>query len=176
MIRSAKSRISHSGLFFLIAVILLSLRVDAAVVKGTVRDTLGEPIPYMVVMVKNTSYGVNTNLDGTYFLELKPGNYTLVFSQLGYQTQEHAVTATSGKTVVLNITMQSSAKELGAVVITGKGDRDKGKEIMKKVIARRDNYWDKVDNYSCRTYQKSSLEKQKLKKPFEDTLYAKEEP
>ena len=124
MIRSAKSRFIHSGIFFLIAIILLSFKADAAIVKGTVRDTMGEPIPYMVVMVKNTSYGVNTNLDGTYFLELKPGNYTLVFSQLGYQTQEHSVTATTGKTVALNITMQSSAKELGAVVITGKGDRE----------------------------------------------------
>jgi hypothetical protein len=176
MKRSISSRLKFSAFLLLIAFTLLGFRADAAIVKGTVRDTMGEPIPYMVVMVKNTSYGVNTNLDGTYFLELKPGNYTLVFSQIGYQTQEHPITTTSGKTIVLNITMQSSAKELGAVVITGKGDRDKGKEIMKKVIARRDNYWNKVDNYACRTYQKSSLEKQKIKKPFEDTLYAKEEP
>jgi hypothetical protein len=130
----------------------------------------------VVVMVKNTSYGVNTNLDGTYFLELKPGPHTLVFSQTGLKTIDTLVTVPSGKSLVLDITMHSSAYMMGGVEIVAKGDRDKGKEIMKKVVANRDNYWDRVDNYKCRTYQKSSLEKQKIKRPLEDSLYAKEEP
>lgn len=164
----------------LVLVVLLCLSsgfANAGVVKGTVRDTMGEPIPYVVVMVKNTSYGVNTNLDGTYFLELSAGKHTLVFSQTGLQSIDTTINITPGKSLVLDLVMKSSVVMMGGVEIVAKGDRDKGKEIMKKVIAQRDNYWDRVDNYKCRTYQKSSLEKQRIKKAFEDTLYVKpEEP
>lgn len=131
----------------------------AGVIKGTIRDTAGEAIPFVVVNVKNSSYGVNSSISGYYFMELKPGKYTLVFSQLGLMTQEHTVTITDEKPVALNVTMKMNAKELGAVEISAKGDRDRGKEIMRKVIDARGGYWDKVENYKCNTYQKSSLEK-----------------
>ncbi|MEO5645756.1 MAG: DUF5686 and carboxypeptidase regulatory-like domain-containing protein [Bacteroidia bacterium] len=139
----------------------------AGVIKGTIRDTTGEPIPFVVVSVKNSSYGVNSNISGYYFMELKPGKYTLVFSQLGLMTEEHIVTITDEKPVVLNVTMKTSAKELGAVEIAAKGDRDRGKEIMHKVIDARSGYWDKVENYKCSTYQKSSLEKFPTEKALE---------
>jgi hypothetical protein len=154
-------------------VLCMGTRAQAAVVKGTVRDTFGEPLPYVVVMVKNTSYGVNTNLDGTFFLEVAPGKHTLVFSQLGLQTIDTTVTVQSGKALLLNITMQSNAKMMTGVEIVAKGDRDKGKEIMKKVVATRDDYWDDVENFKCRTYQKSSLEKIRIKRPLDDSLHAK---
>lgn len=157
----------------LVVILCSCAQLQAAVVKGTVVDTMGQPIPYVVVMVKNTSYGVNTNLDGTYFLEVVAGTHTLVFSQLGLETVDTTITVASGKSLVLNITMTSGAKVLNGVEIVAKGDRDKGKEIMKKVVARRDDYWDDVDNFKCRTYQKSSLEKIRIKKPLEDSIYAK---
>ncbi|CAN5295900.1 hypothetical protein BH09BAC5_BH09BAC5_04450 [soil metagenome] len=144
-------------LFILIA--LFPLTSLAGVIKGTIRDTTGEPIPFVVVGVKNSTYGVNSSLSGYYFMELKAGTYTLVFSQLGLEPQEHLVTITDEKPAVLNIVMKASQKELNEVQITAKGDRDRGKEIMKLVIDNRGDYWDKVDNYKCNTYQKSSLEK-----------------
>lgn len=174
---SASRKLARFAVLALVMVLCSCSEAIAGVVKGTVRDTLGQPIPYVVVMVKNTSYGVNTNLDGTYFLELQSGPHTLVFSQTGLLTIDTLINVPSGKSLVLNVTMRSSVHVMGGVEIVAKGDRDKGKEIMKKVIANRDNYWERVDNYKCRTYQKSSLEKQKIKRPFEDSLYAKpEEP
>jgi hypothetical protein len=147
----------HILLFLLLSITPLTSL--AGVVKGTIRDTAGEPIPFVVVNVKNSSYGVNSSLGGYYFMELKAGTYTLVFSQTGLATQEHKVTITDDKPLVLNVTMKMSAKELAAVEIAAKGDRDRGKEIMRKVIDARGTYWDKVENYKCNTYQKSSLEK-----------------
>ena len=131
----------------------------AGVIKGTIRDTTGEPIPFVVVGVKNSSYGVNSSLGGYYFMELNAGKYTIVFSQMGYETQEHIVTITDDKPMVLNVVLKVSPKELNAVEITAKGDRQRGKEIMHKVVDARSGYWDKVENYKCNTYQKSSLEK-----------------
>lgn len=128
----------HFIFFLLLSIIPLSS--FAGVVKGTIRDTAGEPIPFVVVNVKNSSYGVNSSLSGYYFMELKAGKYTLVFSQTGLAPQEHVVTITDAKPTVLNITMKMSAKELGAVEISAKGDRDRGKEIMHKVIDARGDY------------------------------------
>lgn len=168
------SRLHRRALFVLALLLVVGGSLFAGVVKGTVRDTLGQPIPYVVVMEKNTSYGVNTTLDGMYFLQLTPGTHTLVFSQLGLETLELVVEVPSGKSIVHDVTMKSSSTVLNAVEIVAKGDRDKGKEIMKKVIAKRNNYWNQVDNYSCKTYQKSSLEKIKIERPGGDSLYAKD--
>lgn len=154
-------------ILFLLFLVITPLTSLAGVVKGTIRDTAGEPIPFVVVSVKNSSYGVNSSLGGYYFMELKAGKYTLVFSQLGLMPQEHVVTITDEKPTVLNVTMKMMAKELGAVEIAAKGDRDRGKEIMHKVIDARGGYWDKVDNYKCITYQKSSLEKFPTEKALE---------
>ncbi|MFN8713569.1 MAG: DUF5686 and carboxypeptidase regulatory-like domain-containing protein [Bacteroidota bacterium] len=142
-----------------IFVFLLPLGLRAGVVKGIVSDTTGQPLPYVAVMVKNSAYGVNSNLGGAYFLELNPGNYTLLFSQLGFASVEKAITITDGKPLVLNVVMYPVAKQLNTVTITTKGDREKGREIMRKVIDNRSAYWDRVSTYQCRTYQKASLEK-----------------
>ncbi len=144
---------------------LLPLSSFAGIVKGTIRDTTGQPIPYVVVGVKNSSYGVNSNLAGAYFIELKPGNYTLVFSQIGLLPQEHSITITDDKQLVLNVVMKSSAKELSTFEVKAHGDRDRGKEIMHHVIDSRNDYWNRVENYKCNTYQKSSLEKFLIEKP-----------
>lgn len=147
----------HLAVFFLLLISPFTL--SAGAVKGTVRDTTGQPLPYVAVLVKGSTYGVNTNLNGGYFLELKPGSYTLVFSQIGLEPQEHAVTITGEKVELLDVTMKTSSKLMSTFEVTAKGDRDKGKEIMKKVIDHRAEYWDKVQNYKCNTYQKSSLER-----------------
>ncbi len=144
-----------------------SFAVRAGIVKGVIRDTTGQPIPYVVVGVKNSSYGVNSNMAGEYFLELKPGNYTLVFSQIGLLTQEHVVTIADEKSVVLNVKMKTSAKELSTFEVKAHGDRDKGKEIMHHVIDSRNDYWNRVENYKCNTYVKSSLEKFLIEKPHD---------
>jgi hypothetical protein len=162
----------------LIAFLLLLLSpftLSAGAVKGTVRDTAGEPLPYVAVVVKGSTYGVNTNLAGGYFLELKPGTYTLVFSQTGLEAQEHSVTITGEKVVQLDITMRSSSRLMATFEVVAKGDRDKGKEIMKKVIDQRSEYWDKVQNYKCNTYQKSSLERVPNDK-YKDAAAAAPEP
>ncbi|MBI3509580.1 MAG: carboxypeptidase-like regulatory domain-containing protein [Bacteroidetes bacterium] len=152
-----------SILFFLL--FIFPVFAFAGVVKGVVRDTSGQPLPFVVVGVKNSTYGVNTNLTGAYFMELKAGNYTLVFSQLGFVSQEKNIVISDDHASEVNVVMNSDVRVLNEAQITAKGDRDKGKEIMKEVIAHRDDYWNRVQNYKCDTYQKSSLEKILREKP-----------
>ncbi len=159
--------------FLLVFFCFLPFGLRAGVVKGTIRDTTGQPLPYVAVSVKNSSYGVNSNLNGAYFLELKPGTYTLVFSQLGLTSLEQTVTVTDAKPVVLNVTMRVSSLTLSTFEVSVKGDRDKGKEIMKQVIDKRSTYWDRVNTYQCRTYQKASLEKASNDPASRDSSLAK---
>ncbi len=58
-------------------------------VTGTVMDgEFNEPMAFSNVVVKGTTIGVSADFDGKYELELEEGTYTLVFSFVGYTTQE----------------------------------------------------------------------------------------
>jgi uncharacterized protein YegP (UPF0339 family) len=72
----------------------------SAVIKGVIIDQNNEPVPYVSVYIKNTTFGVSSNLKGEYFLETKAGNYTLVFSSIGYETQEHQVNTLKSSPVI----------------------------------------------------------------------------
>ena len=83
-------------------------------VKGVVKDTHGEPLIGVSVLVKGTGKGAVTNIDGEYTIQADAASPTLVFSYVGYQTQEVAV----GNRRVVDVTMQDDSKVLGEVVVT----------------------------------------------------------
>ncbi len=85
-------------------------------VSGKVTDNNGESLPGVNVLIKGTTLGVVTNLEGKYKLDV-PENATLVFSSIGYLSQEVAV---SGRTVV-DIALSEDARELEEVVVTAMG-------------------------------------------------------
>ena len=51
-------------------------------------EEFNETMPFANVLVKGTSQGVTTDFDGNYTIIIEPGEYTLVFSFVGYQTKE----------------------------------------------------------------------------------------
>jgi len=156
------------NLIFFTLFLVISAGSRAGILKGKITDEKGEPVPFASIYVKNTSFGVSSDLKGNYFLELKNGKYTVVFSFIGFETQEQPVEI-KNSTTVLNITLKESASELSGVEIYA-DKRDIAKDIMKKVRDKRKDYLDKVKNYSCRTYQKISLEKEPIDKTVPDTI------
>src|SRR5690606_28201523 len=74
--------------------------VEEVTVTGTVTDESGEPIPGVTVSIPGTGIGTATDLDGKYSLSVPDGS-TLVFSFIGFQTQQIAV----GDQSVINVTM-----------------------------------------------------------------------
>src|SRR5699024_5217173 len=75
--------------FLTIFIVGLNLQGFGQNVSGTVRDgSTGNTIPGVNVLVKNKSIGVATDVDGVYTLQVPSLKDTLVFSFLGYQTQE----------------------------------------------------------------------------------------
>lgn len=158
--------------------ILLAAVGHSAVIKGVITDANNEPVPYVSVYIKNTTFGVSSNLKGEYFLETKAGVYTIVFSSIGYETQEKEVNTFKNPTLILNIQLLESANELNAMTVYS-DRRDIAKEIMGKVRDNRKDYLNAIENYSCKTYQKILLEKEcrncdSVLKVLGDTLTEKE--
>ena len=90
------------ALYLLMAPVLFSQ--DRAIVSGLVTEnqTSKIPIPFANVFVKESKVGTTTDFDGRYTLDLPIGKWTLVFSFLGYQTEEVALNLQSnGERIVV---------------------------------------------------------------------------
>ncbi|HNX78527.1 MAG TPA: TonB-dependent receptor plug domain-containing protein, partial [Prolixibacteraceae bacterium] len=85
-------------------------------VKGQVTDNQNQGIPGVTVVVKGTTTGVITDLDGMYTLQTDP-NATLVFSFVGYKSAEIPV---DGKTTI-NHQLEEQAFDVEEVVVVGYG-------------------------------------------------------
>lgn len=91
-------------------------------VRGTVKDTKGEPIIGASIIVKgDATKGASTDIDGNYSINKVAQNATLVVSSIGMKSQEVAV---SGKSVI-NIIMKDDAELLDEVVVVGYGTQKK---------------------------------------------------
>ncbi len=144
-------------------ILLTSIINDAysSYIKGTVRNELGEPLPFATIYVKNTTYGVTSNSNGEYFMELKPAEYTILFSYIGYNSKELPLLLTKkGKTI--NVILKESSTVLTEFEIVS-NTKNKAKEIIAAVRKKRKVYLNAIENYSCNTYMKNSLEKRQIK-------------
>ena len=89
-------------------------------VSGTVSDVDG-PLPGVNIVVKGTSNGVTTDFDGNYTISDVVDESVLVYSYIGYATQEVTV---QGKATI-NVIMESDAQALSEVVLIGYGTSNK---------------------------------------------------
>ncbi|HEY5751262.1 MAG TPA: SusC/RagA family TonB-linked outer membrane protein [Chryseolinea sp.] len=98
---------------------LLCGYVSAQTVTGKVTSASdGASVPGVSVVVKGTTVGTTTDTDGNYTLSGSDvGTGTLVFSFIGFETQEIAV----GSRTTVNVTLTEDIKELGEVVVTALG-------------------------------------------------------
>jgi TonB-linked SusC/RagA family outer membrane protein len=94
-------------------------RIPSIAVSGTVLETNGQPMPGVNVIERGTTNGTVTDSDGKFSLNVTDENSVLVFSFIGYVSQEIPV---NGRTV-LNISMETDIATLGEVVIVGYGEQ-----------------------------------------------------
>lgn len=110
-----KQRLLRISLF-LLAVFSLSFAQAQQTVSGVVTDG-SLPLPGVNIFIKGTTIGTVTNFDGYYMLEDVPNNAVLVFSFVGYSSQEIPV---QGRTDI-DVTLQEDAAALSEVVVIGYG-------------------------------------------------------
>lgn len=111
-------KLNHEGkrLLLVLAGVLLAVNIwSQQTVKGNVKDELGEPVIGANVLVKGTSNGAITDLDGNYTIQDVSPKATLVFSYVGYLSQEIAV---AGKNVI-NCVLKEDSQTLGEVMVVG---------------------------------------------------------
>lgn len=101
------------------------LNAQEVVVKGTVKDDTGTPIPGVTILVVGPSQsetgdnlkGTRTDFDGNYTIKVDGSNNSLVFSYLGFKKQIIPI----GSKSVINVTLITDVSELEEVVVVGYG-------------------------------------------------------
>ena len=94
----------------------VSQTVSEITLKGTVVDQTGAALPGVTVLVKGTTLGTSTNIEGKFSLQLpETQNMVLVFSMIGMKSKEVPV----GKQREFKITLTEEKSELEEVVVTG---------------------------------------------------------
>ncbi|HEX7844905.1 MAG TPA: SusC/RagA family TonB-linked outer membrane protein, partial [Chitinophagaceae bacterium] len=112
-----KATVLLTGLFLS----LISFAQDK-VVTGRVTDPRdGSPVVGVTVSAKGTTHAVQTGADGTYRLTIGPNVTTLVFSSVGFNTQEIAI---SGRTSI-DVSFAANNSSLGEVIVVGYGTQRK---------------------------------------------------
>lgn len=90
-------------------------------VKGKVTDNTGEPLPGVSIILKGTTTGVMTDIDGNYSINVPNNNAVLVISYVGFVPQEHNV----GNNVTLDVVLLEQSTDLDEVVVVGYGVQKK---------------------------------------------------
>ena len=110
-------------LFFiaLFSVLAIGASAQNKTVSGTVIDGTGEPVIGASVLVKGTSNGVITDIDGNFTLQNVPSNGTIQVSFVGYKTQDIPVAGKSS----INVKLMEDTEMLDEVVVVGYGVQKK---------------------------------------------------
>ncbi len=98
-------------------------------ISGQVTDENNDGLPGVNILVKGTTIGTVTDVDGNYGISVMDDAQTLVFSSIGYQTQEIEI----GSQTVINIQLTPDIQALSEVVVVGYGTQKKS-EVTNAVV------------------------------------------
>ncbi len=82
----------------------------------TDKDSNNSVLPFANIILKGTSTSVSTDENGKYSLSVNPGNYTIQFSFVGYESAETNITVVAGETITANKALGSGGYKLDDVV------------------------------------------------------------
>jgi TonB-linked SusC/RagA family outer membrane protein len=112
-----------------------SLAQQQSTVSGMVTDDNGEPVPGVTVMVKGTTTGTITDVEGHYELSNVPENATLVFSFVGMKTREVVV-----ESDVINVQLEEAVIGLDEIVAIGYGSMKKADLTSSVATVKADDF------------------------------------
>jgi iron complex outermembrane recepter protein len=93
-------------------------------IKGIVTTSDGKPAASVAILIKNTTKGALTTEDGNFeFKKIKTGNYTLVFSLVGFENKEIPAEVKGTKEVFLNVQLEHTFAELQQVIVESKNSK-----------------------------------------------------
>ena len=97
------------------SVTALASKAQEFTAQGSIKDSAGEPLPGASVIVKGTTHGVVSDLDGNFSIKVKSGD-RLVFSYIGYSDQVIPASAEQ-----MNVILEMDSNFLEETVVVGYG-------------------------------------------------------
>ncbi|MBT1702312.1 SusC/RagA family TonB-linked outer membrane protein [Chryseosolibacter indicus] len=107
----------YVGAALALLMFLPAIAFSQIAVSGTVTDEAGTGLPGTNVLVKGSNSGVTTDVNGKYTIDVPNANAVLVFSFIGYETQEVAI----GTRSVVDVSLVPSLQSLTEIVVVGYG-------------------------------------------------------
>ncbi len=135
-------------------------------ISGKVTDMLtNEPLPFVSVVFKGTTIGVNTNFDGNFKIETENATDTLTAQFLGYNPVSLRIR--KGQTQTVNFLLKKNQLELKeAVILAGENPAN---VIIRKVVANRDkNNYESLESYQFESYNKLEFDLTNISEKFKN--------
>lgn len=122
-------------LAFLAVLVWLPALAQTGIITGTVMDTKQQPIIGAAVVVKGTTLGGASDVNGKFRIEgVKPGNVVVQASYLGYRSKTANVTVEAGKTATVAIALEEDVQMLEEAVVVGYGTTQ-SRDLTGSVVA-----------------------------------------
>lgn len=120
-------------LFFVVQLVVIS--AQTGVLRGNVFDrATGEPIIYGTVIIKGTTLGTNTDLDGFFsFSDLEPGEYTVETTYIGYDTTSATVNVTANGVTYEKLLLSETSIQLETVQVSGRRSAQRTEAYVSKI-------------------------------------------
>jgi TonB-linked SusC/RagA family outer membrane protein len=132
-----KKFIQDLRLFRLLIVLMIAAGSEgysqtAREISGTITDGSGESLPGVNILVKGTAVGTVSDIDGTYRISVPQEGDILIFSFIGYTTQEIAV----GNRSSIDVQLTSNLSDMEEVVVIGFGEQSR--ELLTTSVSKMD--------------------------------------
>lgn len=132
-------------------------------IRGVITDEINRPLPFVNIYIENTYIGTTSNDKGQYELQLKPGEYVVVFQSIGYKTQKKTISLSS-YALIIDIKMTEEEYKLQEVVVNV--NENPAHPIIRQAIAHRKKNRDKIQRYTSDFYSKGKFKLKNLPKKF----------
>lgn len=151
-------------MFLCLAVTLFPLFLLANTIRGVVKDSRGNVLPFSSILLKGGIKGTTANSRGEYSLQVETGDYVLVCQHIGYKTEEKKVTVNK-KEMELDFELQEQQYDLKEVVVKN-GSEDPAYEIIRQTIKKREAHLNEIKKFSCQVYIKGQMQLRNYPKKF----------
>jgi len=158
------SRIALIVTFYLLSFVL----TYAQEIKGVVRSSNGESIPFASIYIKELTTGTTSNLEGEYSIQLEPGKYTIIYQALGFVRVQEEVNLNSG-ILVKDIVLHTQDYKIKEVRVFG-GNEDPAYPIIRKAISLAPYFLRQVKHYQSSVYLKGGFDMNKVPRLFRKKL------
>ena len=144
----------HSVYIYFLLIPLLQHSLFAQTVVGHIYDSNKNPLPGANIYIADSNVGSISNTDGYYILNLKQGNYDIIYSFIGYRNDTLNISVRFDKQIRKNIFLKEYLLESETIMVFAREYND-AQEIVWKTIQNKNNYLARIKNYEYDAYQKT---------------------